>query len=384
MKFSASLVRRASFVALLVVGSVVLSAFAQPGAPGDSKTILIDGSSTVAPISKAVAEAFSKTAEGRDVRITVGVSGTSGGFRRFTAGETDVSNASRAIKKSEIDAAAKNNIEYIELLIALDGITVAVSRTTQIFGTAPVCLTVGELNLLWAREAEGYIKKWNQVRSTLANADITLSGAASTSGTFDFFNDAVNGAEKDSRPDYFGTEDDQLLAKQTGDNPFAMTYFGFAFFLHNTRLVQAVAIDPRRDLINAPAEVLAEINRRRAVNKKQPLTNGGGECKGVLPSVETIEGFAYKPLTRPLFIYANKKSGERPTVDAYMKFYLSERSAFNREFMLDVGYLPITRGLQAAAVTCWTKRKTGSAFGGDFGGLTLRDINDKYIKHCGS
>lgn len=384
MKSSVSLVRRVVFVALLVVGSVVLSSFAQPGAPRDSKNILIDGSSTVAPISKAVAEAFKKTTEGRDVNVTVGVSGTSGGFRRFTANETDISNASRAIKTSEIETAAKNNVEYIELLVALDGLTVAVSRTTQIFGTTPVCLTVGELNLLWAKEAEGYIKKWNQVRSTLANADITLSGAASTSGTFDFFNDAINGAEKDSRSDYFGTEDDQLLAQQTGANPFALTYFGFAFFTHNTRLVQAVAIDPRRDLINAPADVLAEINKRREANKKPPLRNGGGECKGVLPSIETIENFSYTPLTRPLFVYVNKRSGERPAVDAYIKFYLSERSAFNREFMLDVGYLPITRRLQQAAVECWTKRKTGTAFKGDFGGLTLKDINDKYIAHCGS
>jgi phosphate transport system substrate-binding protein len=384
MKKSASLMRRSLFVALLVVGSVVLSALAQPGAPKDSKNVLIDGSSTVAPISKAVAEAFKKTAEGREINVTVGTSGTSGGFRRFNASETDISNASRAIKKSEIETAAKNNIEYIELLIGLDGITVAVSRQTQIFGNTPACLTVGELDLLWAKEADGYIKKWNQVRSTLANADVTLSGAASTSGTLDFFNEAIHGNEKDTRSDYFGTEDDQLLAQQTGQNPFALTFFGFAFFTNNSQLVQAVAIDPRRDLINAPADVLAEINKRREANKKQPLKNGGGECKGVLPSFDTIENFTYQPLSRPLYIYANKKSGDRPAVNSYVNFYLSDKSAFDRDFMIDVGYLPTTKALQQAAVNCWAKRKTGTAFGGDFGGLSLKDINDKYIAHCGS
>lgn len=383
MKFSASLARSASFVALLVVGSVVLSVAAQPGAPSNSKNILIDGSSTVAPISKAVAEAFKKTAEGREINVTVGVSGTSGGFRRFTAGETDISDASRAIKKSEIETAAKNNIEYIELLIALDGLTVAVSRNTQIFGNTPACLTAGEIDLLWAKEADGYIKKWSQVRGTLANADITLSGAASTSGTFDFFNEYFHGNEKDTRADYFGTEDDQLLAQQTSQNPFALTYFGFAFYTNNSDKVQPVAIDPRRDLINTPQEVLKEINARREKNGKKPLVNGGGTCKGILPSADTIEAFQY-PVTRPLFIYVNKKSGERSAVDSYVKFYISNQSAFNREFMLDVGYLPITRSLQQAAVNCWTKRKTDTAFGGDFGGLTLKEINDKYIAHCGS
>jgi phosphate transport system substrate-binding protein len=382
MKTTLSMAVRQGMATLLAVGSVLLSGVAQPNAPKESKNILVDGSSTVAPITKAVAEEFKKTAEGKEINVTVGVSGTSGGFRRFVVGETDISDASRAIKSSEIDNAKKNNIEYVELLIALDGLTVAVARNTQIFGSAPVCLTIGELDLLWAREAEKFITKWNQVRVGLANAEITLSGAASTSGTFDFFNDAVHGNEKDTRSDYFGTEEDQLLAQQTGTNPHALTYFGFAFFLNNSQRVQAVAIDPRRDLLNTPADVLAEINKRREANIKKPLTNGGGQCKGVLPSVDTIESFSYIPFTRPLFIYVNKKSGERPAIDSYIKFYLSDKSAFKREFMLDVGYLPTTRALQQAAVNCWSKRKAGTAFGGDFGGLTLQEINEKYQAHC--
>lgn len=381
MKFTASLVRRVALLGLVVVGSVVLSAMGQPGAPRDSKNILADGSSTVAPITKAMAEEFKKVRP--DVNVTVAVSGTSGGFRRFTAGETDISNASRAIKKSEIETAAKNNIEYIELLIALDGLTVAVSNRTQIFGNAPVCLTVGELELLWAKEAEKFITRWNQVRSTLADAEITLSGAADTSGTFDFFTSAITGKEGDSRKDYFGTEEDQLLAQQTGANPFALTYFGYNFFVNNSQLVQAVAIDPRRDLINTPADVLAEINKRREANKKPPLKNGGGECKGILPTVDTIQAFTYQPLSRPLFIYVNKKSGERPAVDEFINFYLAEERLGNQLFMLNkAGYLPVPREVREEARTCWKKRITGTAFGGEYSGLSLQDLRKKYGEHC--
>ncbi len=381
MKFSASLVRRVAFVAWLVVGSVVLSVVGQPGAPKDSKSILSDGSSTAASITKAMAEAFKKVRP--DINVTVAVSGTSGGFRRFVVGETDISNASRAIKASEIETAAKNAIEYIELLIALDGLTVAVSKDTKIFGTAPVCMTVGELELLWAKESEKFITKWNQVRSTFPNAEITLSGAAETSGTFDFFTSAINGREGDTRQDYFGTEEDQLLAQQTGNNPYALTYFGYNFFVHNTQFVQAVALDPRRDLISAPEDVLKELNARRAKNGKKPLENKGGQCKGVLPTVDTILAFSYQPLSRPLFIYVNKKSGERPAVDDFINFYLDEARLGNQQFMLNkAGYLPVPREVREEARTCWKKRIAGTAFGGNYSGLSLPEIRKKYGEHC--
>lgn len=381
MKFSASLVRRVAFVAWLVVGSVVLSALGQPGAPKDSKSILSDGSSTVAPITKAMAEAFKKVRP--DINVTVAVSGTSGGFRRFVVGETDISNASRAIKASEIETAAKNAIEYIELLIALDGLTVAVSKDTKIFGTAPVCMTVGELELLWAKESEKFITTWNQVRSTFPNAEITLSGAAETSGTFDFFTSVINGKEGDTRQDYFGTEEDQLLAQQTGNNPYALTYFGYNFFVHNTQFVQAVALDPRRDLLSTPEDVLKELNARRAKSGKKPLENKGGQCKGVLPTVDTILAFSYQPLSRPLFIYVNTKSGERPAVDDFINFYLDEARLGNQQFMLNkAGYLPVPREVREEARTCWKKRIAGTAFGGNYSGLSLPEIRKKYGAHC--
>jgi phosphate transport system substrate-binding protein len=370
---------------LLITVGLLLSAGeggrAQPTAPPESKRVLVDGSSTVAPITKAVAEEFKEIRP--DVDVVVGISGTSGGFRRFCPGETDINDASRAIKKAEIEACAQNGVQYIELLIALDGITIAVDRETQIFQDEGICLTVGELELLWAREAEGVISHWNQVRRSFADKPITLSGAASTSGTYDFFTAAINRAEGDTRADYFATEEDQLLAEQISQDPFALAYFGFAFFVGNSDKVQAVAVDPRRTLIDAPEGVLEEINRIRSENSKPPLVNEGGECRGILPDLDTIGSFEYEPLSRPLYIYVNSQSGEREAVDAFVDFYLTDEMFANEEFLLDVGYIRLARPLREAVRACWEKRVLGTAFDGEFAGLELKEIAQGYQAHCG-
>lgn len=367
-------------VVCLLFAVVAGWAVAQPTAPLDSPAILIDGSSTVAPITEAVAKEF--VALYPRARISVGVSGTSGGFRRFLAGETDINDASRPIKASEMARAAEVGIAYIELLIGLDGVVVAVSRETQIFRGAPPVLTLGELELLWSRESEGFITRWSQISPRFADAPIVLSGAASTSGTFDVFTAVVNGKEGDSRADYFGTEEDQLLAEQTGADPFALTYFGFAYLEHNRDRVQAVAIDPRRVLIDTPPEVVEEINRRRALAGKPPLVVVGGKPQGVLPTVDTIADFTY-PLSRPLFIYVNARSAERPMVQAFVDFYLSEEIIGNVEFMLDVGYLPVGPEVREAARRIWAQRITGTAFGGTITGFTPEEIARLYRKHAG-
>ncbi|OGF56823.1 MAG: hypothetical protein A2Z21_02575 [Candidatus Fraserbacteria bacterium RBG_16_55_9] len=366
---------------LLLIGLMGTSSLSQPTAATDSKDVIVDGSSTVGPITQAVAADFVKIRP--DVRVSVGVSGTSGGFRRFLAKETDISDASRTIKTSEIDSANQNGIEYIESLVAFDGLTVAVDHATQIFQGGQPCMTVGELELLWSREAEGFITIWNQLGSRFANAGITLSGAAETSGTFDFFTEVVNRATGDTRSDYFGTEEDQLLAEQTGQNVFALTYFGFAFFLNNQELVQAVAIDPRRTLIDAAQSVLDQINARRTANNKQPLANAGGTCQGVLPSLDTILSFQYSPLSRPLFIYTNAQSAQREAIDAFVDYYLTENILGNDEFMQDVGYVNISSELRDAARRCWDKRVTGTAFGGTISGLDGEKIREIYEGHCG-
>ncbi len=353
---------------------------AQPTAPPGSKDVLVDGSSTVAPITQAAAAEFQGIRP--DVKVSVGVSGTSGGFRRFLARETDINDASRAIKAAEIQKAREEGIEYVEALVALDGITVAISRDTQIFRDGWPCMTVGELELLWSREAEGFIIRWSQLGSRFADAPITLSGAASTSGTFDFFTSAINEGEGDTRADYFATEEDQLLAEQTGQNPYALTYFGFAYFAGNQDIVQAVAIDPRRELIDTPQGVVEEINRRRAENGKAPLPVTGGRCSGVLPTVDTISSFIYEPLSRPLFIYVNARSAQREAVAAFVDFYLSEEVIGSEDFLLDVGYVPISEDLRDAVRSCWEGRITGTAFDGQFSGLSLDEIAEKYEAFC--
>lgn len=266
---------RGAVLGLAVLG---VAGVGQPTAPRDSLAILIDGSSTVGPITEAVAKEFLALAP--RARISVGISGTSGGFRRFLAGETDINDASRPIRPAEIATARERGIEYLELMIGLDGVVVAVSRNTQIFKDGVPVMTLGELNLLWSKESEGLITRWSQISPRFADAPIVLSGAASTSGTFDVFTAVVAGKEGDSRTDYFGTEEDQLLAEQTGANPFALTYFGFAYLDHNRDRVQAVAIDPRPEVIDTPKEILDQINARRAAAGKKPSSPRAAPRRG--------------------------------------------------------------------------------------------------------
>jgi phosphate transport system substrate-binding protein len=344
------------------------------------KSIVADGSSTVAPITSAVVADFVK--QQPDVRVSVGIAGTSGGFKRFVAGETDLSNASRAIKKAEIEAAEKNGVQYLEALVAFDGLTVAVAKDTAIFGKEKPAMTIGELELLWCREAEGVITSWKQLGSRFADLKVTLSGAASTSGTFDFFTEAVNHKTGDTRSDYFATEEDQLLAEQTGKDKGAMTYFGYAFYLHNQERVQPVAIDPRRTTVDAPAEVLAKINEKRIANGKKPIANASEPVRGVLPDVDTIGANAYQPMTRPLFVYVATKAAERPEVQQLMTFFLDEKRIGNREFMLTVGYVPASKRLRDASRAILAGKIPGTAFGGTFAGLTSQAIVEKYTAHA--
>lgn len=371
----------ASFAVLLLLVCSVFG-WAQPTAPLDSPVILIDGSSTVAPIIQAAAALFAERVP--DARLSVGISGTSGGFRRWLAGETDINDASRPIKSSEIETAKKNGIEYIELMIGIDGLVVAVSVNTQIFkpGVPPV-MTLGELELLWSREAEGFITRWSQLGSRFTDAKIVLSGAASTSGTFDFFTEVVCGKAGDSRADYFGTEEDQLLAELTGADPYALTYFGLAYLEHNLDRVQAVAIDPRRVVIDTPPQVLEEINRRRAEAGKPPLVAVGGEPQGIYPTFDTVSSFLYQPLSRPLFVYVNVQSLRRPLVRAFLEFLLSDEVAGSPEFMLDVGYVPVHPQILEAARRILQNVITGTAFGGKISGLTPEELFNLYLAHAG-
>ncbi|MBI4312164.1 MAG: PstS family phosphate ABC transporter substrate-binding protein [Chloroflexi bacterium] len=273
------------------------SAGAPTTPPALRGVIEIDGSSTVFPITEAVAEEFHKA--NPQVRVNVGVSGTGGGFKRFVAGETQISDASRPISASEADAAAKNGIEYIELKVATDGLSVVVNPKNDFVS----CLTVAELKKVW--EPSSTMNNWNQVRAGFPDRPLRLYGPGTDSGTFDYFTEVITGKTKASRSDYTASEDDNVLVQGISGDRNALGYFGYAYFVENPGKLKLIAVD-----------------------------NGSG-C--VLPSDATIESGQYTPLSRPLFIYVNKKSLERTEVAAFVRFFLQDGAALAKE----VGYIPL-------------------------------------------
>ncbi len=262
-----------------------------------SGTIKADGSSTVFPISEAVGEEFTKPTLYPNVKVTVGISGTGGGFKKFCAGETDISDASRPIKDSEKELCARNGITYEEFKVAFDGLSVMVNpRNTWVD-----YLTVDELKKIW--EPGSTVKTWKDVRSEWPDEKIILVGADTDSGTFDYFTEAIVGKEKSSRSDYTASADDNILVRAIAGEKNALGYFGYAYYIENTDKMKLVAID-----------------------------DGKGP---VLPSEQTINDGTYNPLSRPLFIYANKESLKRPEVKEFVRYYLTE----GKELVPQVGYV---------------------------------------------
>jgi phosphate transport system substrate-binding protein len=278
-------------VAATVGFATVTSSQAQEG------IIAIDGSSTVFPISEAMAEEFMAANPG--TRVTVGVSGTGGGFRKFCAGETDISNASRPVKEEELAACAENGIEPIELLVGTDALTVVVSNDNDFLEN----ITSEELNKIWAPEAEGTVTRWNQVNASWPNAPLNLFGPGTDSGTFDFFTDEINGEEGASRADYTASEDDNVLVLGVSRDPNALGYFGLAYYAENDDALRAVSVD------------------------------------GVEPTPENAKSGDYS-LARPLFIYVNPASLDKPEVRAFVEYYLE--TARDTDIVTEVGYVPLT------------------------------------------
>ena len=263
-----------------------------------SGTIEIDGSSTVAPISEAVAEDFGL--EYSDVRVNVGISGTGGGFKRFTAGETEISDASRPIKDSEAEVAAENGIEYIELTVALDGLAIMAHPSNSFVD----CLTVAELNDIW--KPDSTVDSWDDVRAGFPSDEINLYGPDTESGTFDYFTHIVNGNEGASRSNYVAASDDNVLVRGIGGDRNSLGYFGFAYYTENSEALKLVAVD------------------------------GGNGC--VAPSDETVANGTYAPLTRPIFIYVDaNKLRAQPELKAFVDFYLDKAP----ELAAEVGYTPL-------------------------------------------
>ena len=308
-----------------VVASLVLigACSGQRHSGGLSGSVVGDGSSTVFPISEAIAEAFGK--ENPDVRVTVGVSGTGGGFKKFCEGELDFNDASRPIKKEEMERCAAKGIEFIELPIAYDGISVLVNKANDWVDY----ITVAELKKAWEPDAQGKVTRWNQIRPSWPDRPLQLYGPGTDSGTFDYFTEAVVGKQDASRGDYTASEDDNVLVQGVSGDPNALGYFGYAYYVENQDKLKAVPI----------------------VNPKT--------SKPVLPSEETIKSGEYSPLSRPLFVYVTKNASLRPEVRAFLDFYLS-----HPEIIAATGYVSLSSELYSRASKRLAAGTTGSAFGG--------------------
>ncbi|HZF14510.1 MAG TPA: PstS family phosphate ABC transporter substrate-binding protein [Steroidobacteraceae bacterium] len=285
--------------------------------------IKVDGSSTVFPITEAVAEEFQIQNRGK-VKVTVGIAGTGGGFKKFCRGETDISDASRPILKEEIAACKAAGVEYIELPIAYDALTVVINPKNSWAKT----LTIADLKKMWEPAAQGVVSRWNQVHGNWPAQPIALFGPGSDSGTFDYFTEAVNGKAKASRGDYTASEDDNVLVQGVESNVNAIGYFGYAYYVAHQDKLAAAAID-------------------------------GGKGP-VLPSAASVNDGSYQPLSRPIFIYVKKASASRPEVREFVEFYLKEGPALIQE----VKYVPLPAKAYDMALANFQKSKLGTVFGG--------------------
>ena len=289
--------------------------------PASTSPVKIDGSSTVFPITEAVAEEFGMKDK---ARVTIGVSGTGGGFKKFCAGEIDVTGASRYIKSTEQALCTEGGIEYIELPVAYDGISVVVHKSN----TWVDYLTVDELKALWEPAAQGKVTNWNQIRSTFPDKPVSLFGPGVDSGTFDYFTKKIVGKSQASRGDYTASEDDNVVVHGVSTDESALGFFGYAYYSENKSKLKVV-----------------------------PIKSGDGEP--VTPSMETIADGSYKPLSRPIFIYVGKKASDRGEVNRFVEFYLNDGGPLAKE----VGYIPLTAAATSEAKARYSSKTVGTVSG---------------------
>jgi len=291
---------RRGLVGLLPLLAVGLLACGGGGEDGTGLTgsVAIDGSSTVFPVTEAAAEEFQLA--NRDVRVTVGISGTGGGFKKFCAGETDISDASREIKESEIEACQANGIDPIPLTVAIDGLSVVVNPDNDFVD----CMTVDELKRIW--EPGSTVQMWSDVRPNWPEESIKLYGPGTDSGTFDYFTEAIVGEEDASRPDFTASEDDNVLVQGVTGDRYSLGYFGYSYYAENADKLKVLGID------------------------------GGNGC--VEPTPETVQGGTYTPLSRPLYIYVKEDALAREEVEAFVRFYLENAP----ELVPQVGYVALS------------------------------------------
>jgi phosphate transport system substrate-binding protein len=307
-----------------------------------AQIVKVDGSSTVYPVTEAVAEEFQKSKKGA-VKVTVGISGTGGGFKKFCRGETDISNASRPILRKEMEDCRKEGVEYIEMPVAFDALTVVVHPENTFIKQ----LTVAELKKMWEPAAQGKVKRWKDVNPGWPDVPLKLFGPGSDSGTFDYFTEAVNGKAKASRGDYTASEDDNVLVQGVSRDKGAIGYFGFAYYIENQKKLRAVPIVARD---GAPA---------------------------VAPSMEAVIKGTYQPLARPIFIYVNVKSLARPEVREFVTFYMKDGAKLARE----VKYVPLPDSAYKINMEHLAGVKKGTVFGGEAEvGVTIEELLKREAK----
>jgi phosphate transport system substrate-binding protein len=332
-------------LAAVVIGALmaVIIACAPSGAPSAQTpvsgtptpaltgAVQIDGSSTVFPITEAVAEEFQKMHRG--VQVTVGIAGTGGGFQKFCNKETDISDASRPISATERTACQNNGREYIEIPVAYDGLSIIVNPQN----TWVTSITTAELKKIWEPAAQGTITRWNQVRSDWPDRPITLYGPGTDSGTFDYFTEVINGRAKDSRGDFTASEDDNVLVQGVAGDMNALGYFGYAYYIENQNRLKLVSVDA-----------------------------GKG---AVAPSEQTINNASY-PLSRPLFIYVARDSADKTQVDQFVQFYMTG----GKPLITEVGYVRLPESVYTVALQRYTSRTVGSALANAPAGSTVLDV----------
>jgi phosphate transport system substrate-binding protein len=295
-----------------------------------STTIKLDGSSTVFPIAEVAAEEFQKS-KGGSIKVTVGVSGTGGGFKKFCSGQTDIANASRPISTKEIESCRAKGIRFIELPIAYDALTVVVNPENTWANT----MSVEQLKKIWEPGAQGKITNWNQINSRFPNQPLKLFGPGQASGTFDYFTEAVNGKAKASRTDFTASEDDNVLVNGVSKDKGGLGYFGMAYYEANKSKLKAIKVG------------------------------------GVGPSVETVKSGKYTPLSRPLFVYVNATVAAKPQIKEFVSFFLKNAG----QFATQTRYVSLPDGAYTTAIKHFDNKRTGSVFGGkEAVGLTIEEL----------
>lgn len=316
-------------------------AWALPHA-AQAQVVKIDGSSTVFPITEGVAEDFQK-AKKNAVKVTVGISGTGGGFKKFCRGETDISNASRPILKKEMEDCKAAGVEYYELPVAFDALTVVMNPKNSFLKQ----ITVEELKKIWEPAAQGKVTRWNQVNPAWPDAPIKLFGAGADSGTFDYFTEAINGKSKASRGDFTASEDDNVLVQGVSQDVNAIGYFGYAYYAENQARLKAV-----------------------------PIVEKAGK-PAVTPSEKSVLDGSYQPLSRPIFVYVNVKSMAKPEVKEFIEYMMKETPKIAKE----VKYVPLPPKAYTLNLEHLAKGKKGTVFGGTSEvGVTIDELMAREAK----